>query len=441
MAARSRAAHAGTSPRRRTGSPRAASPPRPCRRAGRDAPASRSSSPARAPTGSAAATRGAPRAAPPRRPSPARPARRRWSRPSARPRRSGTPRTPGGAPTRAPARHLAPRRSRAAPRPSSSVSCAAPRPPAAPAAPATTSGISNAAHGRGCIDAIPNCGNPSVTSSPATNIGRANPSATADPARPAASGRRSNPRACSRPARNARTSTATVSAPTASSSGTGACGAPLPAGDRRLERHADARERVGEPDLQPRPRVVPVADRVREPRDGLRGQRHRHEHEQRAAAEPAEQQRARPGVGGDLLTRKPRAGHAPSRSATIRGDLARRPPDGHADPLERLGLRGRGPLRAGDDRAGVTHPLARRRLEPGDVRHHRLRDVFRDVGRSALLVVAADLPRHDDQIGVADPASNIDRHSMNPTPWTGSPPIPTHVDCPIPCDVSSWTIW
>ena len=30
---------------------------------------------------------------------------------------------------------------------------------------------------------------------------------------------------------------------------------------------------------------------------------------------------------------------------------------------------------------------------------------------------------------------------MNPTPWTGSPPIPMQVDCPIPAEVSSCTIW
>ncbi len=30
---------------------------------------------------------------------------------------------------------------------------------------------------------------------------------------------------------------------------------------------------------------------------------------------------------------------------------------------------------------------------------------------------------------------------MNPMPWTGSPPIPTHVDWPMPFWVSSCTIW
>ncbi len=30
---------------------------------------------------------------------------------------------------------------------------------------------------------------------------------------------------------------------------------------------------------------------------------------------------------------------------------------------------------------------------------------------------------------------------MNPRPWTGSPPMPTQVDWPIPFWVSSWTIW
>ena len=30
---------------------------------------------------------------------------------------------------------------------------------------------------------------------------------------------------------------------------------------------------------------------------------------------------------------------------------------------------------------------------------------------------------------------------MKPIPCTGSPPIPMHVDWPIPLDVSSYTIW
>ena len=37
--------------------------------------------------------------------------------------------------------------------------------------------------------------------------------------------------------------------------------------------------------------------------------------------------------------------------------------------------------------------------------------------------------------------SNRDRASTNPIPWTGSPPMPMHVDWPIPRWDSSWTIW
>ena len=37
-------------------------------------------------------------------------------------------------------------------------------------------------------------------------------------------------------------------------------------------------------------------------------------------------------------------------------------------------------------------------------------------------------------------ASNRSSASMKPMPWTGSPPIPMQVDCPIPRCVSSWTI-
>jgi hypothetical protein len=48
----------------------------------------------------------------------------------------------------------------------------------------------------------------------------------------------------------------------------------------------------------------------------------------------------------------------------------------------------------------VAHPLARRRLEPGDVADHGLGDAFGDEGGGPFLVVAADLSGEDDQLGL-----------------------------------------
>ena len=42
---------------------------------------------------------------------------------------------------------------------------------------------------------------------------------------------------------------------------------------------------------------------------------------------------------------------------------------------------------------------------------------------------------------VSGSPSNRASDSMKPIPCTGSPPIPMHVDWPIPLDVSSYTIW
>src|SRR5690606_29494438 len=64
--------------------------------------------------------------------------------------------------------------------------------------------------------------------------------------------------------------------------------------------------------------------------------------------------------------------------------------------LPRLG----GPGGAGDDGAGVAHRLALGGGEAGDVGHHGLGDVLLDVGRGALLGVAADLADHHDRLGV-----------------------------------------
>ena len=93
---------------------------------------------------------------------------------------------------------------------------------------------------------------------------------------------------------------------------------------------------------------------------------------------------------------------------SLRPDLLRRylrslgrvAPDRDALRLQRLRLRLRRAGRAGDDRAGVAHALAGRRLEAGDVGDHRLRHVLADVLGGALLLVAADLAHHHDQLGL-----------------------------------------
>ena len=84
---------------------------------------------------------------------------------------------------------------------------------------------------------------------------------------------------------------------------------------------------------------------------------------------------------------------------------SRRPASACARParrlrLERLGLRDRGALGAGDDRAGVAHRLAGRRGEAGDVADDRLGHVLGDELGGLLLGVAADLAAHHDQLGL-----------------------------------------
>src|SRR4051812_47149991 len=82
------------------------------------------------------------------------------------------------------------------------------------------------------------------------------------------------------------------------------------------------------------------------------------------------------------------------------GDLGRGAAHPHALPLERLRLgRGRA-LRAGYDRARVTHGLAGRGGEAGDVGDDRLGDVLGDEVGGLLLGRAADLARHHDQLGL-----------------------------------------
>ncbi len=86
------------------------------------------------------------------------------------------------------------------------------------------------------------------------------------------------------------------------------------------------------------------------------------------------------------------------RSATSCGHLGRRRADLDAARLERVLLRLRGAGGAGDDRAGVAHRLAGRRREAGDVGEDRLRHVLGDELGRLLLLVAADLADHHDQL-------------------------------------------
>src|SRR6266540_1771099 len=82
------------------------------------------------------------------------------------------------------------------------------------------------------------------------------------------------------------------------------------------------------------------------------------------------------------------------------GGLGRVAPDPHPGALQRRGLRRGGPARSRDDRAGVPHTLAGRRLEAGDVGHHRLGHVLGHEGGGLLLLVAADLADHDHRLGL-----------------------------------------
>ena len=57
------------------------------------------------------------------------------------------------------------------------------------------------------------------------------------------------------------------------------------------------------------------------------------------------------------------------------------------------------PAPPGDNRAGVPHPLLRRRRPPGDEADDRLADVLPRVLRRLLLLVAADLADEYDLLG------------------------------------------
>src|SRR4029077_6179772 len=94
-----------------------------------------------------------------------------------------------------------------------------------------------------------------------------------------------------------------------------------------------------------------------------------------------------------LSPRAEATGHEAANLGGCRADLN---PDGLERFLLRLG-RSRG---AGDDRARVSHRLARRCGETGDVCEHGLRHVVLAVPRGLLLLVAADLADEDDQLGL-----------------------------------------
>ena len=89
-------------------------------------------------------------------------------------------------------------------------------------------------------------------------------------------------------------------------------------------------------------------------------------------------------------------------------------------------------LAARDDRAGVSHPLARRGRAAGDERGHRLGDVLADEGGGFLLGLAADFAHHHDRLRCPDRPGTASSRSMNDVPTIGSPPRPTQVDWPSP---------
>src|SRR6202008_30888 len=72
--------------------------------------------------------------------------------------------------------------------------------------------------------------------------------------------------------------------------------------------------------------------------------------------------------------------------------------DGDARGPEGCDLLGRGPLPTGDDRPGVSHPLAPGWRLAGDEPADGLRAAPLDEGRRLLLRAAADLADHDDAV-------------------------------------------
>src|SRR5262249_27889040 len=105
-----------------------------------------------------------------------------------------------------------------------------------------------------------------------------------------------------------------------------------------------------------------------------------------------------------------------------------------------------GPAAPADDGAGMAHATTRRSSPAGDERRHRLGDVRLDECRRLLLGGAADcsseVPPISPIIRIASvfgSSWNSRSTSTNDVPATGSPPMPTQVDCPRPRLVSCQT--
>src|SRR3990172_5843763 len=106
---------------------------------------------------------------------------------------------------------------------------------------------------------------------------------------------------------------------------------------------------------------------------------------------------------------------------------------GNAPPgrLQRRNLVGRQPRAALDDRACVAHALARWGGLAGDKRHdgfgHSVADELRRPSPPPPISPISTT------FSVPASSSKSPSTSMNDVPLTGSPPIPTHVEVPLPC--------
>ena len=154
-----------------------------------------------------------------------------------------------------------------------------------------------------------------------------------------------------------------------------------------------------------------------------------------------EERRGRPAVEGEQVadvvdrSRSTRLGlsRGSRRRAGAAGSSVGEPATRKPGRLERRDLR-RGRARAArDDRAGVAHPLALGRRAAGDERG--LRDVARGARPPRPRPSSSAAPPISPIrtiASVSGSAANSWRTSRNVVPMTGSPPIPTHVDWPMP---------